>query len=63
MITLTIKDNDKVTIIDDYNKKKYRWGMIAMAVGFIILTKLYTDHDEEITELKKVIKEMKSKGE
>lgn len=61
MINLTINGSEKVEIKE--TKKKFRWDLVLTALSIYTLTKISLKHEVEITELKKVIEEMKSKGE
>lgn len=64
MVNLIIKDGSKVSIIEENkNNNKKRLATI-MTIGTIyILVKIAAKHEVEIANLKKVIEEMKSKGE
>lgn len=64
MINLIIKDGSKVSIIEENKKDNKRRLATVMAVGAIyILFRTAARHELEIANLKKVIEEMKSKGE
>ena len=61
MINLTIRDSERVEIKEE--KKKIRWDLIIIAGSMYMLTKVVIVHEAELIKLRKVIEEMKSKGE
>lgn len=64
MINLMIKDGNKIEIKEENkNEKKYRIALILAFVSIYTLTKITAKHEIEISNLKKVIEEMQSKGE
>ena len=66
MINLIIQDKNRSSNMRKKLSKrenKYDVKSIAMIIAIIGLAKMIRNHDNEITDLKKVIEEMQSKGE
>lgn len=54
------KNNENVK---EKKEKKHRMEIFMVAAAIYVLYKISVKHENEITNLKKVIEEMKSKGE
>lgn len=66
MINLIIEDGkqtEKARIKINKRERKYRFEMFMAAMGTYLLIKTVMKHDRDIASIKKVIEEMKSKGE
>lgn len=63
MINIIIEDGKQNNVKKKNKKRKHCIELLMISTVLYVLTKLSIDHEREITELKKVIEEMKSKGE
>ena len=66
MINLIIEDgkeNEKARFKIKRRDRKYRFEMFMAAMGTYLLIKTVMRHEKDIVSIKKVIEEMKSKGE
>lgn len=59
MINVIIEDENKI----NKKQKKSRTDIFLLTLAVYVLYRISVNHEKEITNLKKVIKEMKSKGE
>lgn len=63
MLNLILNNKKKINKLGRKLRKNKQTELLLILIGMYVLTKMTVNHEVEITNLKKVFEEMKSKGE